>query len=73
MPGKLNLLDNLPKHMNVHTFGKVYEHLLATTTSDFDSFEGKNIIGTNELSLHEVIVIGLRVDGAAVGGGEPTD
>lgn len=37
-------------------------------TSDFDSFEGKNIIGTNELSAHEVIVIGLRVDGAAQGG-----
>ena len=67
MPGKLNLLDNLPKHMNVHTFSKVYEHLLATT-SDFDSFEGKNIIGTNELSAHEVIVIGLKVDGAAQGG-----
>ena len=37
-------------------------------TSDFDSFEGKNIIGTNELSAYEVIVIGLRVDGAAQGG-----
>lgn len=37
-------------------------------TSDFDCFKGKNIIGTNELSAHEVIVIGLRVDGAAEGG-----
>ena len=48
-----------------------FTNICLLLTSGFDSFEGKNIIDTNELSAHEVIVIGLRVDGAAQG--KPSD
>ena len=58
MPGKLNLLDNLPKHMDrMCTLLARFMNICLLLTSDFDSFEG-----------NEVIVIGLREDGAAEGG-----